>query len=109
MERLINVPQARLKETDRIAVMKEELSKMGADIEELPDGLIINGKNREKEGSLTAPLTGAKVSGHGDHRIIMALAIAALGAEGTTTIDDDSAVSITFPNFLNFLKEPTKT
>ncbi len=91
--RLINVPQARLKETDRIAVMKKELSKMGADIEELPDGLVIQGTS----------LKGAEVSGHGDHRVIMALAIAALQAEGETVIDDDSAVSITFPEFFTFL------
>lgn len=103
--RLINVPQARLKETDRIAVMALELSKMGADIKELPDGLIIRGK---KGGSKTiigsgSFLKGARVSGHGDHRVIMSLAIAALRAEGETTIDDDSAVGVTFPRFFDLL------
>ena len=97
--RLINVPQARLKETDRIAVMARELSKMGADIEELPDGLVIRGR-KNKNGSF---LKGASVSGHGDHRVIMALAVAALRAEGETTIDDDSAVAITFPGFFNLM------
>ncbi len=97
--RLINVPQARLKETDRITVMKTELSKMGADIEELYDGLVIRGR-RDNSGAV---LKGASVSGHGDHRVIMALAVAALGAEGETVIDDDSAVSITFPNFFELL------
>lgn len=92
--RLVNVPQARLKETDRITVMKEELEKMGADIKELPDGLIIKGKGK---------LTGADVSGHGDHRIIMSLAIAALVSEGKTTIDETNAVSITFPTFFELL------
>ncbi len=91
--RLINVPQARLKETDRISVMREELSKMGADIEELPDGLVIRGTG----------LKGAEVCGHGDHRVIMALAVAALGAEGSTVIDDTSAVSVTFPKFFELL------
>ncbi len=91
--RLIHVPQARLKETDRIAVMRTELAKMGADIEELPDGLVIHGKQ----------LKGAAVSGHDDHRVIMALAIAGLGAEGQTVIDDDAAVSVTFPEFFNLL------
>ncbi len=92
--RLVNVPQARLKETDRITVMKEELEKMGADIKELPDGLIIKGKGK---------LTGADVSGHEDHRIIMSLAIAALVSEGKTTIDETNAVSITFPTFFELL------
>ncbi len=92
--RLVNVPQARMKETDRISVMKEELEKMGACIEELPDGLIITGNGK---------LKGTNVSGHGDHRIIMALAIAALASEGSTIIDDISAVSITFPNFFELL------
>ena len=94
--KLFNVPQARLKETDRISVMKEELEKMGGIIEELPDGLIITGKSRES-------LNGAEVSGHGDHRVIMSLAIAALASKGETTIDDTSAVSITFPNFFELL------
>ncbi len=103
--RLINVPQARLKETDRISVMKEELSKMGADIRELSDGLIINGKKNRKRESFSRPLRGAEVSGHGDHRVIMALAIAALGAEGKTVIDDDRAVAITFPGFFELLQD----
>ncbi|MCF6336051.1 MAG: 3-phosphoshikimate 1-carboxyvinyltransferase [Spirochaetales bacterium] len=94
--KIFNVPQARLKETDRIAVMKKELEKMGAEIEELPDGLIITGKDK---------LTGTGVSGHKDHRIIMALAIAGLASEGETTIDNTSAVSITFPNFFELLDQ----
>ena len=94
--KIFNVPQARLKETDRIAVMKMELEKMGADIEELPDGLLI-------KGSSSGTLTGTNVSGHKDHRIIMSLAVAALASQGETTIDDTSAVSITFPNFFELL------
>ena len=73
--------------------MAEELSKMGAAIEELPDGLVIRG----------TPLKGTEVSGHGDHRVIMALAIAALAAGGKTVIDDDSAAAITFPGFFKLL------
>ena len=97
--KLFNVPQARMKETDRISVMKKELEKMGADIEELPDGLVIKGRGK---------LTGTKVSGHGDHRVIMALAIAASASKGETTIDDIDAVSITFPNFFILLDQITK-
>ena len=96
--KLFNVPQARLKETDRISVMKEELEKMGAIIEELPDGLIITGQGLES-------LQGTEVKGHGDHRVIMSLAIAALASKGETIIDDISAVSITFPNFFELIKK----
>ncbi|MDF2988303.1 MAG: 3-phosphoshikimate 1-carboxyvinyltransferase [Eubacterium sp.] len=91
--RLVNVPQARLKETDRINVMCRELTKMGADIEELPDGLII------RESSLK----GCRVSGHDDHRVVMSLAIAGLNAKGETEIDTAEAMNITFPNFVECL------
>lgn len=87
--RLRNVPQARIKETDRIAVMASELRKMGADIEELEDGLIVRKSN----------LKGTAVQGHGDHRVVMSLAIAGLFAEGETVIDTAEAVNVTFPNF----------
>ncbi len=92
--RLVNVPQARLKETDRISVMRAELAKMGADIDELPDGLVIRG----------APLKGAPVQGHGDHRVVMALAVAALGAAGSTTIATAEAVAVTFPDFMELMR-----
>jgi len=87
--RLLNVPQARIKETDRIAVMGRELAKMGAHIEELPDGLIVHG----------GALRGAEVQGHGDHRVIMALAVAASRATGVTRIHGADAVAVTFPAF----------
>ncbi|MDC7124556.1 MAG: 3-phosphoshikimate 1-carboxyvinyltransferase [Spirochaetales bacterium] len=92
--KLYNVPQARLKETDRIAVMHEELTKLGAEIEELDDGLIIHGGKQ---------LKGCKVEGHGDHRVVMALAVAALKAEGKTIITDSEAVDITYPGFFEML------
>ncbi|MFH0920104.1 MAG: 3-phosphoshikimate 1-carboxyvinyltransferase, partial [Fibrobacterota bacterium] len=69
---LTHVTQARIKETDRITVMCQELKKMGADIEETQDGLII----------CKSELKGAEVDGHGDHRVVMALAMAGLAAEG---------------------------
>jgi len=92
--RLINVPQARIKETDRIAVMARELSRMGADVEELPEGLIVR----------QSRLRGAEVDGHGDHRVVMALAVAALAAEGLTTIHTAEAVSVTFPDFVDLMR-----
>jgi 3-phosphoshikimate 1-carboxyvinyltransferase len=93
--RLYNVSGARLKETDRITVMHEELTTLGADIEELPDGLLIR----------KSSLKGARVSGRGDHRVVMALAVAALAATGETTIETAEAVSITFPTFFSLLNE----
>ncbi len=92
--RLINVPQARLKETDRIHVMYEELKKMGASIEELPDGLVI----RRSE------LRGASVRGHGDHRVVMALSVAGLASEGETVVDTAESVSVTFPEFSRLIR-----
>jgi 3-phosphoshikimate 1-carboxyvinyltransferase len=86
---LVNVPQARIKETDRIAVMATELTKMGIRCEETPDGLIIHGGTPK----------GAMVKGHGDHRIVMSLACLGSRAEGETVIDTAEAVDVTFPNF----------
>ncbi len=96
--RLLNVPQARMKETDRIAVMTSELRKMGANIVELDDGMEITG----------GPLKGAEVSGHDDHRVVMSLAIAALGCEGVNIIDTAEAVDITFPGFFDHLNRLKK-
>jgi len=92
--RLVNVPQARLKETDRIQVMCRELSKMGADIKELEDGLVIR----------QSKLKGCRVDGHGDHRVVMALAIAGMNCEGDTIINTAEAVNVTFPEFVDLMK-----
>lgn len=91
---LHNVPQARLKETDRIKVMCEELKKMGADIEERSDGLVIRHSH----------LHAAEVCGHDDHRIVMALAVAGLNISGETTIDTAEAIGVTFPNFVQLMQ-----
>ena len=88
---LANVPQARIKETDRIAVMCAELSRMGARIRELEDGLVIE----ESE------LVGTAVHGHDDHRVVMALAVAGTASRGETVIDSAEAVGVTFPTFLD--------
>jgi 3-phosphoshikimate 1-carboxyvinyltransferase len=87
--RLVNVPQARLKETDRIAVMAGELTKLGVRCRELPDGLVV-----EQSG-----IRGGAVNGHDDHRVVMALAVAGLAAEGAVTVDTAEAVNVTFPQF----------
>lgn len=91
--RLLNVPQARIKETDRIAVMRQELEKMGGRLEELPDGLVIH----------ESKLTGAQVRGHSDHRVVMALAVAGLASPGETVIDTAEAAAVTFPNFADLM------
>ena len=93
--RLLNVPQARKKETDRIACMASELKKMGADIEELDDGLIIR----------QSSLKGAVVDGHYDHRIVMSMAVAAMIASGETTITTAEAMNITFPTFTELMQD----
>jgi len=91
--RLVNVPQARIKETDRLKVMREELTKMGAKVEELPDGLVIQG----------GALQGAVVDGRGDHRVVMALAVAGLGAAGRTEVSTAEAAAVTFPSFVELM------
>jgi 3-phosphoshikimate 1-carboxyvinyltransferase len=87
---LKNVPHARSKESDRISSICSELKKMGADIEEAPDGLIVRGSN----------LKGAKLDGHKDHRIVMALTVAALNAEGKSIINDADTLSTSYPQFV---------
>jgi 3-phosphoshikimate 1-carboxyvinyltransferase len=110
---LSNVPQARAKETDRVAVMAAELGRMGALVEELPDGLRVRpragggGNARGAPANTTPvapPLTGARVHGHGDHRVVMALAVAGLGAAGETTVDTAEAAAVTFPGFFEVLR-----
>ncbi|MBD2433142.1 MULTISPECIES: 3-phosphoshikimate 1-carboxyvinyltransferase [Fischerella] len=87
--------ELRVKESDRIAVMAQQLNKMGAKITELPDGMEITGGT---------PLVGTDVNSYTDHRIAMSLAIAALVATGTTTIQRAEAASISYPNFVPTLE-----
>ena len=87
----------RYKETDRVSAMAEELGKMGAVVEESRDELVVRG------GETT--LTGAEVEGRGDHRIVMALAVAGLVAEGTTTIGGSEHVDVSFPGFFDVLSD----
>ena len=93
--RLTNVPQARIKETDRIRVMHDELTKLGAEVMEEDDGLIIHSGSK---------LHGGKVSGHKDHRIIMALSILGVLIDDIE-IDDTKHASVTFPTFFTLLNK----
>ena len=86
----------RLKESDRLESLYLELTKMGAQITINDDGLIIEG------GS---PLHGAIIDPHNDHRIAMACAVAALGAEGETTIQNAECVRKSYPQFFTHLKQ----
>ena len=87
---LLNAEIARKKECNRIHCLAKELKKMGADICEMKDGLLIK----------TSELKGAIVDSHSDHRLAMALTIAGLGASGKTTIQNVDCVAKTFPNFM---------
>jgi len=89
-----NVANARIKETDRIATMREELTKLGAKVTEKPAGLIIEG----------GPLTGAEVDGHHDHRIAMAMAIAGCAIPGQTVVRTAESATITFPTFMECMR-----
>lgn len=82
--------ELKVKESDRIAVMVENLSLMGVDIEGTEDGMIIHGGK---------PVHGADINSYLDHRIAMSFAVAGLAAEGTTTIKDADCVRISYPNF----------
>ncbi|SIQ54925.1 3-phosphoshikimate 1-carboxyvinyltransferase [Alkalispirochaeta americana] len=94
---LTNVPQAREKETDRIDVMTRELTALGALIEEHPDGMTV--KPRKATCSGQPPLEGGTLHSHGDHRVAMAGAVAALGAAAPVRIIDAEAAAVTYPAF----------
>ena len=88
--------ELRVKETDRIAAITTQLRLLGATIEERPDGFVIEGGGG---------LRGANVSGGGDHRLTMALAMAGLLAEGETVVEDEESVAVSYPNFWQDLAE----
>lgn len=93
--RITGAGELRVKESDRIRAMAEGLKKMGADVEELEDGLIIGGD---------ASLKGAEIQSFGDHRVAMAFSVAALAAEGETAIHGAQAVDVSFPGFFDMLR-----
>jgi len=90
--------ELRVKESDRIATIAAGLRAMGASVEEFPDGMRVAGKSGDK-------LHGAKVESHGDHRIAMALSVAALAAEGDTMIRDSECVGVSFPEFFTTIEK----
>ena len=86
--------ELKVKESDRIAVVTENLSAMGGDITPTDDGFVVRGGRR---------LHGADIDPHGDHRIAMSFAVAGLAAEGTTSILNESCVAISYPDFFKTL------
>ncbi len=88
--KIVNAKRLRIKECDRLHAITKELNKLGANIIELEDSLIISGVNE---------LKGGEVDSHNDHRIVMALAIAATRAKGDVIINNPSAVEKSYPNF----------
>ena len=87
--------ELRVKETDRIAAVAMELRKMGARIEERPDGFVVDGPTR---------LRSTVVDSHGDHRLAMALAVAGLVAEGTTVVEGAEVIGDSFPGFVETMR-----
>ena len=88
--------ELKVKESNRIAAMTENLRAMGADVTETEDGMIIRGGR---------PLHGAVIDSRNDHRIAMTFAVAALAAEGETSIPQWDCVNISYPGFLEDLRK----
>jgi 3-phosphoshikimate 1-carboxyvinyltransferase len=88
--------ELRVKESDRIAALAENLRHMGATVEERPDGLKVEGRRAGK-------LRGAEIEPRGDHRIAMAFAVAGLAAQGNTVIRDAHCAGVSFPTFFSEL------
>jgi 3-phosphoshikimate 1-carboxyvinyltransferase len=90
-----NAAELRVKESDRISAVVENLRRMGANVEEFEDGLKVYRSN----------LKGAEIDSFGDHRIAMAFSVAALFAEGETTINGAECAAVSFPEFYDVLGE----
>jgi 3-phosphoshikimate 1-carboxyvinyltransferase len=86
--------ELRIKETDRIQTVVDNLRRMGVEAEELPDGLIVPGKQKFRA---------ARFDSFGDHRIAMAFAVAALRADAESVIEGAEAASVSFPEFWDIL------
>src|SRR6185503_7102465 len=93
--RVTGAQELRVKESDRISALADGLRRMGADIDELPDGFHVRGHQR---------LRGGEVDARNDHRLAMAFAVAALGASGPTVIHDAGAAAVSYPEFFSVLE-----
>jgi len=100
--RIVNVPHLRIKESDRLAAMARELTRVGAEVEELEDGLVIPGVWADRE----PPSTPVSVATWGDHRIAMSMALVALRRPGVEILDP-GVVAKSYPDFWNDLETLT--
>ena len=87
---IVDAARLRLKESDRLEAVTAELNKLGAQVEQTPDALIIHGVSR---------LHGGTCDSHGDHRIAMMLAVAATCADGVVEVTGAESVAKSYPNF----------
>ncbi len=95
--KITGAKELRVKESDRIAVMSEALSRVGVRTTELPDGIVI-------EGVGSAAIKGGAIESHGDHRIAMSMAMAALRSDNGVEIDGAASVDVSFPGFFDQLE-----
>ena len=91
-----NAEELKVKESDRLSIMVEELLAMGAEVTGTDDGMIIRGGK---------PLRGTRIDSHKDHRIAMSFAVAGLAADGVTSIPDSGCVAISYPGFYEDLQK----
>jgi len=94
--RLTNIPHLRFKETDRLRALATELRKLGAEIEELPDELKIEGVKSIK---------GSKLKSYDDHRMAMAFAVAGLVAKGETIVENAESIPVSYPGFVEDMRK----
>ncbi|MFC6785743.1 3-phosphoshikimate 1-carboxyvinyltransferase [Halobaculum halobium] len=95
--RIVNAEHVRYKETDRVAAMAESLEKLGAEVTEERDSLTVHGGD--------SALAGTTVHGRGDHRLVMALTVAGLVADGETTVTGAEHVDVSFPGFFETMAD----
>jgi len=95
---IVDAQELRVKESDRIGTTVRELSRLGVDIEEMPDGMVIRG---------SGGIAGGECASHRDHRLAMTLGIAALVAQGETVIHNAEVVAMSYPNFWQDLERLT--
>ena len=88
--RITGAQELRVKETDRISAMAQELEKIGVQVETLEDGMVIQGPQK---------IAGGRTESHGDHRIAMAMAVAGLMAEQPVTVENPECIAVSFPGF----------
>lgn len=93
--RITGARELRVKETDRISAMAEELSKVGVQVETLEDGMVIQGPQQ---------IMGGQTTSHGDHRIAMAMAVAGLLAHEPVQVDEAQCINVSFPGFEQVLR-----